>query len=263
MPDLDQTLNKFMATTSRTKVAVIVPLYGYWKNILDNPLNAETLKITADRIGTSNHQLYIFFVGVTKLISDEVAQYLMGKMHGGNCYGVEVEANATYADYVREGMRVAHDTPDIDAAFFITLNPWTLIQYNGIDILVDRLNMGDNAKIISGFDLHETITNEDFDPQAFESFFVSAPREERDINNNLWGTTRYALEMIALDPNIKTSHYLKWDMAQQMYQKGYDVITSQRVPIFVFDIDLQDIEQQSDVEADKNYYISKWGFSPK
>lgn len=263
MPDLEKTLNSFIANTSRSKVAVIVPLYGYWKTIMENPLNVETLKLTVDRINTSQHQLYIFFVGVTNLIQSDVANYLMGKMQAGNCYGVEVGESATYADYLREGFRVAHDTPDVDAAYFIVLNPWVLIQQNGIDMMVDRLNIGDNAKIISGYDLHESISTNDFDMVEFEKFCMAVPKEQRDLNTNFFGITRYALEMVTLNPNIKTSHYFKWDMAQSLYQRGYDVITTQRLPIFVFDIDLQDIEQQSDVEADKNYYISVWGFSPK
>lgn len=258
--ELDQTLNNFMAKTGKSKVAIIIPLYGYWKNIKDNPLGVDTLKVTLDKVTSTVHSLYTFFVGSEKLVPDDVANYLVGKMQAGNAQGVDVAPDAGYAEYIREGLRVARETTD--ASYFIVLNPWVIIQRNGIDSLVDRLNIGDNAKLISGYDLHQTISTDDFIMDEFERYVTATPKEERDVDVNFFGFIRYALEMTPLDPNIKTAHYMKWDMAQTLYSQGYDVITSQRLPIFVFDVNIMDLERQSDIEADKIYYQKKWGFLP-
>jgi len=261
MPEtLDATLNNFLAKTAKSKVAIIIPLYGYWKNIPDNPLGVDTLKITLDKVSSSVHNVYTFFVGSEKLVPDDVANYLVGKMQAGNAQGVQVELEASYGDYVREGLKVAHETTD--ATYFIVLNPWVIIQRNGIDALVDRLNLSDNAKLISGYDLHPTISNEQFDMIAFEKFMVNAPKEERDVDINFFGMARYALESFPMDTNIRTAHFLKWDICQGLYSRGYDVITSQRMPMFVFDVNIADIEKQSDFEADKAYFQKKWGFIP-
>lgn len=258
--ELNTTLDNFIAKTAKSKVAVIIPLFGYWRTIQDNPLGVETLKIALDKVASSTHSLLTFFVGSEKLVPDDVANYLVGRMQAGNAQGVDVAADAGYAQYVQDGLRVARETTD--ATYFIVINPWIVIQRYGIDSLIDRLNLADGAKLVSGYDLHKTIANESFDLIEFERFMVQTPKEERDIDINFFGMARYALESVKMDSNIRTAHYLKWDIAQSLYSIGFDVITSQRIPTFVFDVNIMDIESQSDVEADKNYFQKKWGFLP-
>src|ERR1041385_5935107 len=123
---LEETLNNFMSKTAKSKVAVIIPLYGYWKEIEENPLNLETLKVTMDRILSSVHQTYVFFVGCEDRMTNDIKNYLLTYMAGGNAQGVHVDGNADYATYIREGLSVAQETTE--SAYFLTVNPWTLIQ---------------------------------------------------------------------------------------------------------------------------------------
>lgn len=258
--ELTQTLDTFISKTSRSKVAVIVPLYGYWSDVKDNFLNLQTLKLTMDRINSSAHNVYIFFVGEAARVPKDIQNFIIAHQQGGNSASVAVPLNASYAEYIREGMNVAHDTTD--SAYFISVNPWLIIQPNSIDVMVDRMNFGDDAKIISGYDLRTLVDPEKFDPVEFDSFFYSAPKEERAMDCSFFGLARYALETSPIDINIRTSHYLERDMWQCMYAKGFEVIVSQRIPMFVFDVNLKSIEDPADVEADKQYFQSKWGFLP-
>lgn len=260
MSELDNQLQQFISKTGKSKVAVIIPLYGYWKDIQDNPLNLQTLKVTLDRVVSSVHQLYIFFVGESARVPDDIQNYILTNSYAGNSKGIQVEVGSSYADYIREGMRAAAE--DTDAAYFIVLNPWNLIQRIGIDVMVDRMNYGDSAKIVSGYDLRSRIQPDNFNPDEFEHLLIQLPKETREMNINFFGMTRYALEMTPVDPTIKTSQYLERDMWQNMYSRGYDVISSQRLPMFVFDVSMEVMESPELVAADKVYFQSKWGFVP-
>ena len=258
--NLDKTLDNFIAHTGKSKVAVIVPLYGYWKDIQDNPLNAQTLQLSIDRITSSIHQIYIFFVAEPERTARDIKNLLVVKERAGNCSFISVETGASYGDYIRKGVEVAQET---DSAYFIVLNPWNLIQRIGIDVMVDRINYADEAVLISGFDLRPEIKTEEFDPEVFESKHYNIPEEKQRVDSNFMGIARYGLELSPLDPNIKTAHYLECDMWQSLYSKNYNAVASQRLPMFVFDVNINELENPADLESDKQYFISKWGFIPE
>lgn len=259
--DLDTTLNNFIAHTGKSKVAIIIPLFGYWKDIKDNPLNLETLQISMDRLTSSIHNLYIFFVAEPNRMPKEIQNYIVVKSKAeGNCVGIHMNEGSSYADYVRKGFEAAHDTTD--SSYFVVLNPWNIIQRIGIDAMVDRLNFGDMAKLVCGYDIRTEIDIDQFNPKSFENHRYNIPVEKNRVDPNFMGITRYAFEMTPLDENIKTIKFLAIDMFQNLHSKGYTAIASQRIPMFVFDVNIEAIENTSDVEADKAYFVSKWGFIP-
>ncbi len=260
---LDETLNNFIAHTAKSKVAVIVPLYGYWKDLENNPLNLQTLQLSLDRITSSIHNVYIFLVAEKNRVPEDIRNYIIvHSQANGNYAGVQVNDGASYTDYVRKGLEVAQDN-DFGAAYFIVLNPWNLIQKIGIDAMVDRLNFGDEAKVISGWDLRPEVSSENFDPKVFENTRYNIPEERHKVDMNFLGITRYALEMIPLDYNIKTAYFLECDIWQQLFAKGFTAVASQRLPMFVFDVNIENIENTSDLEEDKKYFVKKWGFIPE
>ena len=252
-PNLNNTLDNYIAATSKSKVAVIVPLFGYWNDVKTDQLNEETLKWSLDRIYSSVHNIYIIFVGELGRTAQPVADILIGKKQGGNVIGVAAKRGWTYADYLREGFKVAQK--ETDAAFIINVNPWLLCQHNGIDILVDRINR-DDVNIVSGFDTRGTVQ------EGFDMLKYNAPIEENDLNLDFMGMKRYAAEMIDIDINYKSHYFIARDMWQSSFAKGFNVITTQSLPIFSFDIDWSDLESREDFEADKAYFISKWKFDP-
>ncbi len=262
MSNLDETLNAFISRTSKSKVAVIVPLFGYWEGVQNNPLGIDTLRVTLDRLQSSTHNLYVFFVGETLRTPLPIAQEIVVRSQAGNVQGIEARKGSSYADYVREGLAAALDSTD--AAYFVVLNPWVLIQKIGIDVLIDRVNYGDDAKLISGYDLRSMIDaeSESF-AVAFDNFFLQTPKEERAVNSNFMGISRYALEMLQLDENIKTQKFMEYDIWQQFHTMRFEAVSSQRIPMFVFDVEIDSYENDEDYDADKAYFQSKWGFLPE
>ena len=253
--NLDRVLDDFKVVTTKTKIAVVVPLFGYWRDAKTAQLDIETIKIALDRVYSSVHQLIIVFVSEAPRLSTEVSNYLVGLAKAGNVFGVLVnQKNATYNDYFRRGIEyVLNDT---DAQFIINLNPWIITQHHAIDIMIDRVNV-DDAKMICGFDLKGII-----DPALFPTYRQNAPVEERDINLDFFGCRRSTAEMIAVDPNYKTHYFMARDMWQSLYQKGFEAITTQRVPVFSFDVDWKELESLEDFESDKLVFNAKWRFLP-
>lgn len=250
---LEKTLSDFVSVTARSKVVLIVPLFGYWTDKMkETLLDEEVLKASLDRIVSSVHQLYIIFVGEPKRMSVEIQSILAGRAMGGNTQGVAVESGSTYVDYVKAGMDAAlHET---DAQFIIIVNPWGIVKQNGLDTLVDRINRAD-AKIICGYDLHKDVS-----PETFDSHFIQIPKEERALTFDFAGMTRQTAEMFELDPNYKTHKYIARDSWQQLYAKGFEVITTQRVLLFMFELNWENLESKEQIEQDKQYFINKWHF---
>jgi hypothetical protein len=261
LSNLDEELNKFIAQTGKSKVAVIIPLYGYWKEIEKNPLNIQTLRLSMDKIVSSIHGVYVFFVGESTRLPNGIQNYIVVQSRtGGNFHGVEMPNNSCYADYVRKGLQVAQEITD--AAYFINFNPWNIIQRIGIDVMVDRLNYGDKVKIVSGFDLKPEVTAETFDPAQFENKLFTPAIERYKIDSNFMGITRQFLEVVNPDPHIRTAKYMEFDMMQTLLGKGFMCVESQRLPMFVFDVNIEMLENNADLESDKQYFIKKWGFNP-
>ena len=151
---LDKTLKEFIGVTAKTKVAVIVPLFGYWKDIKNNEVNGEILNIALNRLYSNIHGLYVIFVAHPESLPNNlkdplsVTNILLGWAKKGNIVNVPVERKATYNQYLIEGMKAALDSTD--ATFIVVYNPWILIQEGAIDVLIDRANRSDDAKTHRG-----------------------------------------------------------------------------------------------------------------
>ena len=260
-PKVDEALDRFMHHTAKNNVAVIIPLFGFWNDIPDNPVNGEVLQMALRRIYSNVHYLNLVFVANPETIPaspddpNSVANILLSKARGGNVKNVPVPRNATYTDYVREGLEYA--LQETNCSFFIVINPWVMIQEGGIDAIVDRANFGDNAKVISGFDLSKLEK-----PEAFDYFRATIPTEQWDLAFDFVCMPRFAAEMIDFDPEYKTHGFLQKDIWQIMFKKGFGVISSQRVPIFVFEFPWENYEPKETHDYDRAHFIKKWGFDP-
>lgn len=250
---LDKSLDNFMKKTAKSTVAVIVPLYGYWNDVKTEQLDKTTLQLTLDRLTSDIHQLYILFVGDEKRIPNSVANIIISKAQGGNAIGIPIDSSATYVQYVAEGIRVAIN--ETNARFFIVINPWIVLQQHSIDNLIERINIGDNAKVICGYDLRPVI-----DAKQFDSYDNPAPKEIQDVNFDFFGLERFTAEIATLDPNYQTRWYLEKDFWQTLFSKGYDIIVSQRIPFYSFDVDWTELEPNYNKKVDKEYFINKWHF---
>jgi hypothetical protein len=257
---LETALGNFMAITAKSTVAIIIPLYGYWNDVPENPVNGEVLNAVLRRVYSNIHHLILVFVAHPQSVphdpkdKDSVGNILLAKAAGGNVLNVSVGRDATYTEYITEGLDAAMN--GTKASFFVVFNPWVLIQDGAIDVLIDRANFGDNAKIISGFDVREAIS-----PEAFDIYKTSTPREQLDLSLNFLGMPRFVAEMLQLDPEYKTHKWLERDMWQRMFSTGFDVITSQRLPIFPFDFPWNSYETKEQFDGDRAHFIKKWGFN--
>jgi hypothetical protein len=249
---LEEKLHSFINTAAKSKVAVVIPMYGYWTNLDSQQLNEETLKATMDRVFSNVHQLYLIFVADPNRVQKRVGDVLTGIEKGGNFIGVAAKPNDRYGDYLRAGIERA--LVGTDAQYVVCINPWVLLQYNGIDILIDRLNKED-AKIVSGFDMNRAIEGDEFNDYTFQ-----LPKEFKDIDINFFGMKRYAAEVINFDPNFKTHYLIGRDAWQTISSKGFESIVSQKVPIFTFNVDWHELESIEEFTEDKNVFIKKWHF---
>jgi hypothetical protein len=259
--ELDNTINDFMTLTGKSKVAVVVPLYGFWDDIKNNPVNGEVLKVALSRLYSSAHQLYNIFVANPTSISQDlknpnsIANILLSRSKHGNAVNLPVKRTTTYPEYIIEGVEYA--LKETDAQFIVVFNPWVMIQENGLDILIDRCNRADDAKVISGFDLRTVVEAENFD-----LYKANIPAEERDLSFDFLAMPRFVAEMIEIDPNYKTHSFLQRDVWQQVMQKSFEAVASQRVPIFPFNFPWNKYETKEIFDADQVYFNSKWRFDP-
>jgi hypothetical protein len=252
---LDEKLKDFIATTSKSKIAVVVPLFGYWSTISNNPLTLEVFKTVMDRVTSSTHDMYIIYVAEDAKVLPIIAKTIGAKAYGGNVLGVSVPNGSSYSDYLDEGIYAALN--ETDSKFVVCLNPWIMLQYNAIDKLVDRVNRGD-VMIVSGFDTRTIV-----EAERFDSHYYDLPKEIRAIDINFFGMARYAADMIVLDPAIKTHTFVAKDIWQNFYKKGYEVIVSQSIPTFSFDIDWSMYEAEEAYVNDRVAFVKKWGFDPE
>lgn len=257
---LDETLENFVAITAKSQVAVVVPLYGYWADVVDNPVNGEVLSAVLRRAYSHLHQLVFIFVAEPKRIEhnpedpESVGNILISRATAGNVLNVSVHEGASYGEYVNEGFIAAKE--ETKAQFIIFLNPWVLLQDGGLDVLVDRVNYGDNAKVVSGFDIRSLT-----DPEHFDRFRPSTPIEQYDISLNFLGMPRFVADMLDLS-GFKTHNFVERDIWQQMSAKGFTVIASQRIPIFPFDFPWSSFERDTDFLEDKQKFNDVWHFDP-
>lgn len=260
---LDTALGNFMSMTGKSIVSVVIPLYGYWNDIPDNPVNGEVLNAVLRRVYSQVHHLNLIFVANPETIQNDpkdkysIANILISKSQGGNVLNVSVKREASYVEYVEEGLYAALN--ETNAQFIIVINPWVMIQDGAIDVLVDRANFGDNAKIISGFDI-TSVLQEKGEQASFDTYKETMPTEQYDLSLNFLGMPRFVAEMLQLDTEYKTHQFLERDIWQRMFTKGFDVISSQRIPVFPFDFPWTSFETKEQFDSDKLHFIQKWGF---
>jgi len=261
---LDKALDNFIGVTAKTTIGVVVPLYGFWNDVPDNPVNAEVLRVTLERLYSNIHNLFVVFVAhpltlPRRQAPDDppaVTDILMGWYKRGNVKNIPVERTASYSEYVAEG--IDYLLTETKASFVLVFNPWVMIQDGALDTLVDRANRGDDANVVSGYDLRSIIG-----PEAFDTYKIKdVPKEEWDLSCNLLAMPRFMAEMVSVDPHYKTHAFMERDLWQQVVVRQYAVVTSQLVPVFSFDFPWSDYERQEEFEADRAYFTGKWRFDP-
>lgn len=250
----DEVVQKFMSSTPQSKCAVIVPLYGFWSDAPTEQMTAEVLQVALSRLKSTNHHLYLLFVCEWQRTPPEIQNIIAGYQKGGNAMYVESRPFTTYSEYVYEGLQSGLETTD--ARFLMVFNPWIMIREDGIDQMIERTNRGD-VGIVSGYETKTLIEAKDFDIHKF-----NLPKEDRDLHLNFLCMTRQFAEIISFDEEYKTHYFLARDWWQSMYSKGFEVISSQFIPVYSFDVDWSLIEDIDWYEQDKKHFIEKWKFDP-
>lgn len=251
----NKVLVDFISNVPHSRVAVIVPLYGYWKDLPNEQLDGATLSYAMAGLTSAKHQQYLIVVAEPDRITKEVADVLFGKEQAGNMRGVSMPSHkSSYADYLNEGIEYA--LQNTDAQFLVICNPWIALKSQATDRIIDRVNSGDVA-VISGYDMRELIS-----PEEFAEYEFNLPKEEFDSNLDFAGFTRQIAEFVQFDENYKTHFFLARDFWQKMKNNNFAVISSQFVPIFSFKLDWTLVESEEDFEHDQKYFLEKWGFEP-
>lgn len=256
----------FISKTARSKVAIVVPLYGYWQDIKDGFLDEEVLDACLERARSYVHNAYVILLAEPQRLPPSTAKIINSKYVAGNARGVAMPVGSSYGDYLRKGMEVA--IKETDAQYFVFLNPWIVIQDHGVDTLIDRVNIPDNAPVICGFDMRDELmkkndNNLNAAGREFIDYKATVPEELRMLTLNFFGVNRYIAEMCPLDPTMKTQAYLERDFFQNVAAKGYSAVCSERVPIFSFSFDWRQYTPASDYAHDKAAFQSKWKFTPE
>jgi hypothetical protein len=238
------------------KVAIIVPLYGYFKDLKERELGKDTLELLARDLQTSSVKNYIIFVAESKRLTKDVKNFLTVKFASGNVKAIEVEEFASYNQYIEEGIDCALN--DTDANFIVVANPWITLRSGEIDGLIGKLNIGD-ASIISGFDVRSIgVSDEEFDGYVFP-----APRAMPGFNYNFWGTTRQMAQMFSIDIDFKTRYFTEDDFYQTFVRNNFVTETSQYFPIYTLPVDWKILESEKDFFEDGQRFIDKWHFMPE
>ena len=248
---------------AKTKIAVIIPLYGYWKGIKEEnrQLDLDALRTTLNRVHSMLHEVYIFFVAHPKSLTSDIANELVVRTQSGNTACVPVEKKASYGDYVRAGIDAALSQTEVK--FITVLNPWVIVQHQGLDRLVERLNK-DDAKVVSGYDVKRLISaDESLMAKEFDGFNPNIPDEIVSLKFDFVGMSRETAQVIKFDSHYHSHTYLEMDTWQEMYRQGYTFVSSQKIPIYPFDLKWELIEDEGVEESDRQYFISKWGFDRK
>lgn len=252
----DAAVDDFIAKTSRTKLAIIIPMFGYWQDVKESYLDEQILEASIERARSYAHNAYVILLAEPQRLPPSAAKIINSKYVAGNARGVAMPIGSSYGDYLRKGMQVA--LTETDAAFFVFLNPWTVIQDHGVDTLIDRINIPDNAPVICGYDMRGKLT-----PEQFLAYKPNVPDELRMLTFNFFGMNRYIAEMCPLDPNLTTQAYLERDFFQSVASRNYSAVSSERVPIFSFDVDWRQYVPEEDYKADAQTFLSKWKFVPE
>lgn len=238
-----------------SKVAVVIPLYGFWKDTPTEQLTPDVLQVSMSRLLTRKHKAYFIFVGEPERIDEKTWNHVIKHIQAGNTLGCEVEAFANYSKYVTAGINKA--MTETDAEYIVMFNPWNILHEDSLDVLLERINRRD-VGIASAYDVRGEV-----EPEFFDDYKISLPKEERDFNFNFWGFTRAVASEVRFDEGYKTHYFLPRDFWNEIGRKSNEVIVSQFIPIYSLDLDWTLLEDLADYEADKAYFTKKWGFAPE
>jgi hypothetical protein len=250
-----------------SKVVAIVPLYGYWNDVDVEELTEQVLMVSLFRLKSSKTPLNIVFVLEKQRVTEGVRNVLIGRIKGGNVVLREVEPFSSYSEYLSEGFDSAIsllESDDYRNTFIVVMNPWIIIREDGVDTLLERLNKMD-AFIVSGYDLrfHE---GKGIKSEEFDNFKFNPPIEIRDFDMNFWGITgTMAFELTkneGIDTEYKTHYFISRDLWTRSRTRGFEVIQSQFIPIYSFEINWKQLESIDEFNEDKRRFLEKWGFDP-
>lgn len=241
--------------------AIIVPLFGYFKDSPVQQFTVKSLQYSLSRVHTSNLKSYIIFVAESDRIPLEIQQFLVTNYSAGNIKGAHVDRDSSYIEYIEEGIDVALN--ETDAKFIVVVNPWISIREGEIDNMLERLNKGD-VSIVSGFDLKTYKNNGTvgIPAEEFDTFVFNPPQASPGFNWNFWAMMRQTAQMITLDIDYKTHYFFERDMIQQFGQKGFIFEQNQNFPIYSFDVDWKLVEPEAEFFEDGQRFLDKWHFSP-
>lgn len=257
----ENSIDSFIAHTGRSTVAVVVPLYGYWNDVPNNPLLEEpVLSFSLNRLYSNVHNLFIIFVANPETIENNpknptsVANVLLSKARAGNTKNLPIDRDATYPEYIAKGIDYA--LTETKAQFVMVFNPWVMVQEGGVDVLVDRANRADEAKAISGYDLRSEIS-----PEQFEGYRNPMLNEKWFISFDFFCMPRFAAEMVKWDTSYKTHTLFEFDVAQQLRSFGFAAINYPQATIFPFEFPWKTYEKSIQQQEDQSTFTKKWGFS--
>lgn len=243
-------------------IAIIVPLYGFFKDLNVEQLNSESLEVSLDNVKSARHKYNLIFVADGGRLLERVRRAIYTKTLAGNVRGVAVSRFAPYNEYVSEGIKfVIEELPNCD--FVIVVNPWISLGAEDIDTMVERVNTlnpgieGDLIHIISGYGANPFMSDSNF-----QNFKFLPALEEEGFNYNFWGASRQVMDMVNIDSEYKTRYFSQADFWGMAHAKGLSVIKSKHLPIYEFDVDWKAVESSRDFEEDGERFTKKWGFIP-
>lgn len=236
-------------------VAIIIPLYGYWKDLANSELNLDVLKYTLSRATSFHNKIYFLFPCEAPRLDNEVKNYLVGKQLAGNAVGVEVEPFATYADYVNEGIEFALE--ETDARFLIVMNPWIAVREGGLDRMLNLLNRAD-VSACSGYDMRK----KNLPDTELDTYEFNPPQDTVGFDINFFGITRPVADMMRFDIGYRSTAFLSRDFYEEMRRNGYSLLLTEQIPFYSFPVSWKDLEDPGDFAQDKQKFNEKWRFDP-
>ena len=237
-------------------VAIIIPLYGYWKDVTAPELNLDVLKYVLSRIKSYHNKTYFLFPCETQRLSPEIKNYLLGLQLGGNALGVDVEQYSTYSDYINEGILFALE--ETDSQVLLIINPWIAVKPGSIDKMIQTLNRPDVA-ICSGFDLRKDGVTDD----EADTYVYNPPQDLVGLDLNFVGMKRQVAEMIKIDTTYKTPSFLSRDFFEEAARAHIPALLTQHLLFYSFEVSWSELEDPGDFDYDHSRFLEKWRFEPE
>jgi hypothetical protein len=242
-------------------IAVVIPLYGFWKDIENGQLNTEVLKYSLDRIKSFFNKVYFLFPAEQQRLDPMVKNYLIGKQMAGNAVAVVVEPHSTYAEYLNEGISFALE--ETDCKYVLVVSPWIAIKEGALDRMVNLLNRPDVATC-SGTDLRLG----GVDDSELDTFTYNPPNDLVGVDINFFGMSRPVAEIMrnadgeTFNTEYKTTHFLARDIFEALKQRGCPSLQTQQITFYSFPVDWSEIEDPADFAEDKETFLHTWNFDP-